>query len=161
MLRASRPGVSNVKDSVTTPSADQRPSVTFSPTVPVMQAGIRTEPAVSLPKASSAEPSSRLTPAPLDDPPTERCAAASQGLYGALQWLLWPVPPNANSTIWVLPMMTPSWRRSVATRGPSRSQGSAGSRRLDPAKQGNPDAANKSLIETGIPCSGPTVAPAA
>jgi hypothetical protein len=56
--------VSKVEDSGTTPSAGQRPSVTFRPTVPVMQAGIRTEPAVSLPKASSAEPSKRLTPAP-------------------------------------------------------------------------------------------------
>ena len=79
-LRASRPGVSNVKDSGTTPSVDQRPIVTFSPALPVMQAGMRTEPAVSLPNASNAEPSSRLTPAPLDDPPTERCAAASHGL---------------------------------------------------------------------------------
>jgi hypothetical protein len=62
---------------------DQRPIVTFKPALPVMQAGMRTEPAVSLPNASTAEPSSRLTPAPLDEPPTERCAAASHGLYGA------------------------------------------------------------------------------
>jgi hypothetical protein len=57
--------------------------VTFKPALPVMQAGMRTEPAVSLPNASTAEPSSRLTPAPLDEPPTERCAVASHGLYGA------------------------------------------------------------------------------
>jgi hypothetical protein len=75
------PGVSKVVvDSGTTPSVDQRPSVTFKPTFPVMHAGIRTEPAVSLPKASNAEPSSRLTPAPLDEPPGARCAAASQAL---------------------------------------------------------------------------------
>jgi hypothetical protein len=60
----------------------------------------------------------------------------------------------------VLPMITPSWRRSVATSGPSRSQGSAGSRRLETAKQGYPEAANKSLIETGNPWRGPTVTPA-
>jgi hypothetical protein len=75
--------VSKVKDSGTTPAADQRPIVTFNPALLVMQAGMRTEPAVSLPNASKAEPSSRLTPAPLDEPPTERCTAASQGLYGA------------------------------------------------------------------------------
>src|SRR5262249_42428634 len=40
-----------------------------------MHAGIRTEPAVSLPKASNAEPSIRLTPAPLREPPWPRCAA--------------------------------------------------------------------------------------
>ena len=60
-LRASRRGVSNVEDSGTTPSVDQRPSVTSNPPVPVIEAGIRTEPAVSLPQASSADPSSRLT----------------------------------------------------------------------------------------------------
>ena len=60
-----------------------------------MHAGIRTEPAVSLPKASSAEHSRRLTPAP-----------------------------------------------------------------LDPAKQGYPAAANRSLIEIGNPWGGPTVTPA-
>jgi Molybdate transporter of MFS superfamily len=74
------PGVSKVEDSGTTPSVGQRPSVTFGPTVPVMHAGIRTEPAVSLPKASSAEPSSRLMPAPLDEPPGARCARESHGL---------------------------------------------------------------------------------
>ena len=74
------PGVSKVGDKGTTPSVDQRPSVTFKPTFPVMHAGIRTEPAVSLPKASSAEPPSRLTPAPLDEPPGARCAAGSHGL---------------------------------------------------------------------------------
>ena len=49
--------MSKVVVSGTTPSVDQRPSVTFKPTMPVIEAGIRTEPAVSLPKASSAEPS--------------------------------------------------------------------------------------------------------
>jgi len=72
--------VSKVEDSGTTPSVDQRPSVTFKPTVPVMHAGIRTEPAVSLPSARAAEPSSRVTPAPLDEPPGARCARASHGL---------------------------------------------------------------------------------
>src|SRR5215471_12216682 len=79
-LRASSPGVSNVKDSGTTPAVDQRPIVIFSPALPVIEAGMRTEPAVSLPNASKADPSRRLTPAPLDEPPTERCAAASQGV---------------------------------------------------------------------------------
>ena len=153
--------MSNVKDSGTTPAVDQRPIVTFSPALPVIEAGMRTEPAVSLPNASKAEPSRRLTPAPLDEPPTERCAAASHGLYGAPWWLFCPAPPNANSTMWVLPMITPSWRRSVATSGPSRSQGSAGRRRLDPAKQGYPLAANRSFSETGNPWRGPAETPAA
>jgi len=57
-------------------------------------------------------------------------------------------------------VMTPSWRRSAATSGPSCSQGSDRSRRLDPAKQGYPEAANRSLMETGNPWRGPTVTPA-
>jgi hypothetical protein len=83
-------------------------------------------------------------------------------LKGVPQWLLWPVPPNANSTICVWhddPELAAEW--SVATRGPSCSQGSAGSRRLDPDKHGYPEAANRSFIETGSPCKGPTVTPAA
>jgi len=79
----------------------------------------------------------------------------SHGLYGVPWWLFWPVPPNANSTIWVLPTITLNWRRNVATNGLSRSQGSAGRRRLDPAKQGYPPAANRSLTEMGSPWSGP------
>ena len=82
MLRARMPGVSKVKLSGTMPSLDQRSLVNFKPALPVIAAGKRTEAAVSLPKAKSAEPSQSETPAPLDEPPGERCAVASQGLYG-------------------------------------------------------------------------------
>jgi hypothetical protein len=83
MLRARMPGVSKVKLSGTMPAVDQRSLVIFRPALPVMAAGSRTEAAVSLPKANKAEPSHSDTPAPLDEPPGERCALASQGLYGA------------------------------------------------------------------------------
>src|SRR5215471_6199295 len=82
MLRAKIPGVSKVWLNGTMPSLDQRSLVIFKPALPVIAAGRRTEPAVSLPKANSAEPSHSEMPAPLDDPPGERCALASQGLYG-------------------------------------------------------------------------------
>jgi hypothetical protein len=83
MLRARMPGVSNVKLSGTIPSVGQRPLVSFKPALPVTAAGRRTEAAVSVPKARSAEPSQSETPAPLDEPPGERCVVASQGLRGA------------------------------------------------------------------------------
>src|ERR1700746_1525217 len=114
-----------------------------------MEAGSPPDPALSLPNASKAEPSRRLTPAPLDEPPTERCGAASHGLYGAPWWLFCPVPPNANSTMWVLPIITPSWRRSAVTSGPSCSQGSAGRRRLGPAEQREPAGGQTALVGEG------------
>ena len=82
MLRVRMPGVSKVKLNGTMPSVDQRSLVIFNPALPVIAAGSRTEAAVSLPNASRAEPSHSDTPAPLDEPPGERCAVASQGLYG-------------------------------------------------------------------------------
>ena len=63
------PGVSKVKLSGTMPSVDQRSLVNFKPALPVIAAGKRTEAAVSVPKAKSAEPSQSETPAPLDEPP--------------------------------------------------------------------------------------------
>ena len=83
MLRAKMPGVSKVWLSGTMPSHDQRSLVSFSPALPVIAAGSRTEAAVSLPSARSAEPSASETPAPLDEPPGERYAIASHGLRGA------------------------------------------------------------------------------
>src|SRR5262249_19870648 len=104
MLRARMPGVSKVKLSGTMPSEDQRCLVIFRPALPVIAAGSRTEAAVSLPNANSAEPSHNETPAPLDDPPGGRCVLASQGLYGLPESALWPAPPRANSTICVFPL---------------------------------------------------------
>ena len=52
---------------------------------PVMLAGTRTEPAVSLPRAIQAVPSWRLTPAPQLEPPGTRWVSASQGFRGVTQ----------------------------------------------------------------------------
>ena len=56
--------------------------MSFKPALPVIATGKRTEAAVSVPKAKSTEPSQSEAPAPLDEPPGERCAVASQGLRG-------------------------------------------------------------------------------
>jgi hypothetical protein len=65
MLRARMPGVSNVKLNGTMPSG--RPAILreFQAGVAGHRCGQRTEAAVSVPKAKSAEPSQSDTPAPL------------------------------------------------------------------------------------------------
>ena len=121
-VRASGPGVSQVGANGTMPSIDQRPIVTFRPTLPVTLAGMRTEPPVSVPMAINADPSHKLTPAPDDDPPETRCWTASHGLRGAPQWALVPTAPKANSTVWVLPGTTHIAPRKARVTGPSRRQ---------------------------------------
>ena len=113
------------------PPVGQRPAPSFKPARPVIAAGARIEPAVSLPSARNALPSRTETAAPLEEPPATR--VRSQGLRGVPQCGLVPSPLNANSTVLVLPVTTGSWRRSRATSGPSRSQGSAGSALGEPA----------------------------
>ena len=54
-------------------SVDQRPAVVFNPVTPVIEAGMRTEPAVSVPNARLAVPLTNETPAPELEPPGVRC----------------------------------------------------------------------------------------
>ena len=97
-----------------------------------MLAGILIDPPVSDPSARNAEPSHRLTPAPLDDPPGTRWTFASHGLRGVPQCVLIPKPPKANSTVWVLPVITAACRRRAWITGPSASH-SSGNRLGEPA----------------------------
>ena len=115
---------------------------------------MRTDPPVSLPSASIAEPSQRLTPAPEEDPPGTRCSAASHGLTGVPVLGLRPTPPKASSTVCVLPTMTAPSCRTARTRKPSRRQ-RAGSSRFVPARMGRPSTPYRSFTETVIPASGP------
>ena len=59
-----------------------RPVVGLNPVMPQNPAGIRTDPAVSLPSATAAIPSLTDTAAPDDDPPGMRPVARSHGLRG-------------------------------------------------------------------------------
>ncbi len=119
------------------PSTLHRPILVLNPTFPVILAGIRTDPAVSVPKAMSAESTAKLTPAPLDDPPGTRCSSRSQGFRGVVQCGFTPKPPKANSTAWVLPVTTANWRLRVFITGPSLSQRLGKGLGL-PAKVGKP-----------------------
>ncbi len=63
------PTVSRDGASGSTPSSGTRPRLVFSPATPQQAAGIRIEPPVSLPKATSASPAPTATAEPLDEPP--------------------------------------------------------------------------------------------
>ena len=62
-------GVEGRRQRPAPPPASTRPRVVLSPTTPQQAAGIRIEPPVSLPKATSASPAPTATAEPLDDPP--------------------------------------------------------------------------------------------
>src|SRR6185437_7118627 len=68
----SGPTVSMEVASGYTPSSGIRPQVVFRPAIPQQAAGIRTEPPVSVPRATSASPAATATAEPLEDPPGRR-----------------------------------------------------------------------------------------
>src|SRR6516225_7636631 len=68
----SGPTVSRDGASGYTPSSGTRPQLVFRPTTPQQAAGIRTEPPVSVPSATSASPVATATAEPLDEPPGRR-----------------------------------------------------------------------------------------
>ena len=78
--RAIGPIVSSDGASGHTPSREIRPQVVLRPTVPQQADGLRMEPAVSLPMATSTSPSARATAQPLELPPGMQ--AGSKGLAG-------------------------------------------------------------------------------
>src|SRR5579875_2060598 len=98
--------VSRERLSGTTPSVVIRPWVVLRPTIPQRDAGIRTEPPVSLPIAAPARPAATATPEPLLEPPGTRWDRSSQGFRGVPSTALVPQAPKANSTIWVFPSKT-------------------------------------------------------
>ena len=79
-VRPIGPIVSRKGASGHTPFSGTRPHVVFKPTMPQHAAGIRIDPPVSDPSATSARPRANATADPLDDPPGMR--ALSNGLAG-------------------------------------------------------------------------------
>src|SRR5258705_12447897 len=65
-----------------TPFKETSPKVVFKPTMPQQAAGTRTEPAVSVPKATSTGPSAAATAEPLDDPPGINPHHLLKGFFG-------------------------------------------------------------------------------
>ncbi len=83
--------VSRLGASGRTPTRLIRPAVVFRPATPQHAAGMRIEPPVSLPNATSASPVATATAAPLEEPPGTR--AGSSGLTGVPAQSLIPVMP--------------------------------------------------------------------
>ncbi|MNV32065.1 hypothetical protein D3C71_1233920 [compost metagenome] len=151
--RVSGPMESSVVDSATAPCRLISPRVVFSPVTPFSAAGIRTEPPVSEPSAAGARPAATATPDPLDEPPGMRACRRSQGLRGVPMTGLVPHPPNANSTMWVLPSITmPASSKRVAAVAVTVLRRSR--QASEPAVVTWPWMSQRSLTATGTPSSG-------
>ena len=91
MSLAIGPIVSKAGASGWTSSSETRPHVVLSPAIPQHAAGMRIDPPVSVPNATSASPAATATAEPLEDPPGTR--RGSSGLTGVPNAALIPVTP--------------------------------------------------------------------
>ena len=118
-VRVIGPGVSNDVESGTIPSQLSQPALGRCPTIPQSAAGQRIEPAVSVPIAAMQSPAATAAAEPDEDPPVMRCK--SHGFFTGPNALTMPLPPNANSCRFSLPISTApacfNWRTSTASCG--------------------------------------------
>jgi hypothetical protein len=96
-----------------------RQSCCFSPTIPQKLAGIRIEPAPSVPSASGASPAATAAAAPPLDPPALASCAGSQGLRVTPKRGLLVSPFQPNSGVLVFPTMIAPAARTRAVTGAS------------------------------------------
>ena len=113
-LRAIGPTVSNVHEVGTTPSFGTRPSDGRRPVTPQKHAGIRIEPAVSVPSVPAARSAAAAAPLPPLEPPQTR--SGDHGLRAGPKCGLVVSAPNANSCVFSLPSTTAPAARRRATR---------------------------------------------
>ena len=106
-----------------TPSNEIRPCVVFRPHTPQHAAGIRTEPPVSHPNATSASPVATATADPLEEPPG--ISPGSSGLTGVPNHGLVPSGSIASSSRFAFPTNRASAARQPASHTASRSAASA------------------------------------
>src|SRR3954470_17184699 len=99
------------------PLIEIKPNVVLRPTTPQHAAGTRIDPAVSVPKATSASPFATATALPDDDPPGIRLRRS--GFFGVPKYSFKPEGATANSVRFVLPTMTTLRRRAPARHGAS------------------------------------------
>src|SRR5579872_7363618 len=111
--RPYHPTVSRVIDDIRTPSRLTRFQVGLRAYIPLNDAGRMCEPPVCVPNASGTWKSPTAAPEPDDEPPGV-CA----WLYGLRVSAL--RPPEANSTVSVLPRMSAPAPRTTATQAASR-----------------------------------------
>src|SRR5450432_177000 len=114
------PTVSRCSGSIgNTPSVETKPWVVFKPTTPQQAAGTRIEPAVSVPKATSAIPLATATADPHEEPPGISFRQPLSGLVGVPKYSLKPEGATANSLMFVLPTNCTFRSREMARHGAS------------------------------------------
>ena len=136
-----------------------RPWVGLRPTMPQKLAGIRIDPAPSVPTASGPRPAATAAAAPPLDPPAVR--PRSQGLWVTPVSGLSVTAFQPHSGVVVLPTSTAPCSRSRATAGASTVHGPARSTVREPRSVGHPLVSSRSLTEVGTPSSSPAGSPAA
>ena len=122
---------------------------------PHRQAGMRTEPPVSVPRAPGTSPAATAAPLPPLEPPQMR--VVSQGLWAAPKWGLTVVAPQANSWVFSFPTTTAPARRRPATAAAS-SRATLSARIREPAVVRLRRDVDHVLDATGTPYSGPRTA---
>src|SRR5580692_4056275 len=100
-----------------------RPYVVFNPTIPQQAAGNRIDPAVSVPKATSAIPLWTATALPDEEPPGIRFSLRLSRFLGIPKYSFIPVTPTANSSRLVFPTTSTSLFRAIAIQAASRVAG--------------------------------------
>jgi hypothetical protein len=127
--------------------------------LPQKAAGMRTLPAPSVPTASGPMPAATAAAAlPPEEPPGVLARFQGLRVRPVSGELVSPLQPNSG--VAVLPSSTAPDSRRRATAGASTSQGWSGSTVRLPRRVGQPRVRMRSLIDTGTPSSGPSVAPA-
>ena len=134
--------------------AGTRPKLGLSPTLPQNAAGMRTEPAPSVPTLSGPSPAATAAAVPPDEPPG--VFDGSHGLRVSPVRSEFVSPLHPNSGVVVLPMRTAPASRRRAVAGASTSHGWSGSTVWLPRRVGQPFVSTRSLMVVGTPSSGPT-----
>ena len=121
--------------------------------MPHADAGIRTEPPVSVPGARSTSPAASATAEPDDEPPGMR--ASSCGLRTGGRPGVWPIIPHASWCIASLPtIVAPASRCAPDARAHRRCSARAGTAR--PSRGPVPATEKQSLNATSRPVRGPS-----
>ena len=140
------------------PRMEMRPWVGRSPVTPVIEAGKRTEPPVSVPSAPTHMSAATAAPEPPLEPPA--ICAGFHGLRHCPNTGLSETMPQASSCMLALPMITAPCARKRSTTG-AFSLGIWSVRYLAPLVVRIPAVSILSLSATGMPCSRPSQRPSA
>ena len=138
-------------------SAGTAPSVGFSPTSPLHEAGPRIEPAPSVPSDSGPSPAATAAAPPPLEPPGVRSRFQGLRVMPKDGPSVSPFTPNSGVVALAM-MMAPAARRRL-TRMSSAAAGGLSSKIAEPCRVGTPFTSTRSLTLIGTPCSGPSGSP--